>query len=354
MFYRAKAPLRISFCGGGTDVAPYCDEHGGCVLSTTINMYAYATLQERRDNQLIVHSLDYDIIAKYDVKRAIRFDGRLDLVKAVLNRMGKHRGFSLFIHNDAPPGSGLGSSGTIGAMLVGVLNDVNHLRLSKYQIASRAVEIERKDLKIPGGRQDQYAAVFGGFNWIDFHKDQTVVTPLRIEPWIRQELQYHLLLLYTKKQHYSGDLIKAQVDLYKRKNRQHLEGLHALKTLAMHMKTALVRGQLREFGRMMDQVWTNKKKMNPLTTTAYADEVYAVAKKYGAIGGKVLGAGGGGYLLLFCQFDKKHHVAKAVEQLGCKVVNFNFEEQGLQIWTVQRDLIYDRALKSTRGQSVFR
>jgi D-glycero-alpha-D-manno-heptose-7-phosphate kinase len=336
MLIRGKVPLRVSFTGGGTDVAPYCDDFGGAVLSSTINMYAYATIEPREDNEVQILSLDYDTLIKYDVNDSIRYDGRLDLLKAIISRMGLKQGINLFIHNDAPPGSGLGSSGAIATMIVSMVAKLMGRKMNRYDVANLAVDIERNELGVPGGKQDQFAAVFGGFNFIEFSKDRTLVHGLRIDREIVRELEYHLLLVYTKKNHYSGDLIQAQVDLYNKKDEQHLEGLHELKNFVFLQKEALLFGNLGKFAEIFHQGWLSKKKMNPLTTTDYVDEIYSQALKLGALGGKVLGAGGGGYILLFCPFNKKHLISKRVEEMGAKVVPFSFESEGLQTWTVSR------------------
>jgi D-glycero-alpha-D-manno-heptose-7-phosphate kinase len=199
MIIRSKAPLRISFAGGGTDVPPYSDERGGAVLSTTINKYAWATMIPRKDATIKVKSLDYDIVAKYHADQKLFYDGELDLVKAVINHMGTKDGLDLFMHSDAPPGSGLGSSSTVVVALVGLFQKWMNKPLTEYDIAELSYKIERKDLGIKGGKQDQYAATFGGFNYIEFNAESTIVNPLRIKRDILNELEYSLqssLVLY--------------------------------------------------------------------------------------------------------------------------------------------------------------
>lgn len=340
MLVRGKAPLRVSFCGGGTDVSPYCDEHGGVVLSSTINLYAYATIEERNDNLVNIRSLDYDTTIKYDVRAEIALDGRLDLIKAILAELVKdQKGLNLFIHNDAPPGSGLGSSGTIGSMIVGMLVQTQGLNMDRNEVAEKAIHIERDILKNPGGRQDQYAAVYGGFSFMEFHADRTVVYQLRIDRAVIRELEYHLLLVYTHKTHHSGGLIQEQVDRYKRAEKDHIEALHELKHLTYEMREALVQGNVRRIGDLLHEAWVNKVRMNPYVTTDYVNELYETARKMGARGGKILGAGGGGYLLLFCPFQKKHEIAKKVTEMGAVVVNFSFEKEGLQVWSTRKNNI---------------
>lgn len=219
MIIRSKAPLRISFAGGGTDVPPYPEERGGAVLNTTINKYAYATLIPREDETINVESLDYDIVAKYHADEKLFYDGELDLVKAVINHMETKQGLDLFIHSDAPPGSGLGSSSTVVVTLVGAFQKWLNIPLTDYDIAELAYKIERKDLGVKGGKQDQYAATFGGFNYIEFHAESTIVNPLRIKRDILNELEYRLLLCYTGKTRLSANILEEQIGKYVRRRK---------------------------------------------------------------------------------------------------------------------------------------
>src|SRR5262249_55396356 len=214
MIFRAKAPLRISFCGGGTDVSPYLEQFGGAVLSATINRYAYGSLSQRDAPDVTIQSLDYDLVARYGVDEVFRTDGELALVRAVLKRFNVNQKADIFLHSDAPPGSGLGSSSTMCVTMVGLLKKYLGINLGKYEVAELAFEIERNDLGIKGGRQDQYASVFGGFNLIEFSAGGTVVNPLRLEPYIVRELQYHLLLCFTGQTRVSSGLIDYQVERF--------------------------------------------------------------------------------------------------------------------------------------------
>ena len=253
MLIRGKAPLRISFSGGGTDVSPYPETHGGVVLSTTINMYAHGTLQPRDDDEINIYSLDYDVLANYHVNDEISLDGKLSLVNAVIKRMNVRKGFDLFLHCDAPPGTGMGSSGTMCALLVGLFKEFLHLPLTNYEMAEVAYLVEREDLNLLGGRQDQYAAIFGGFNLIEFFGDRTVVTPLRIEPWILRELEYHLLLCYTKSSRYSGKLIEQHVKYFEDGREDTVSAMKELKSITYEMKNALLQGTLEEFAHLLYQ-----------------------------------------------------------------------------------------------------
>jgi D-glycero-alpha-D-manno-heptose-7-phosphate kinase len=313
MIIRSKAPLRISFCGGGTDISPYVEERGGVVLSVTIDKYAYGSLRLRDDKNITVESLDYDIVAKYHLEDDLEYDGELDLVKAVLKNMcnGNKQGLDFFIHSDAPPGSGLGSSSTVVVALIGLLKHWQRLPLTNYEMAELAYHIERIDLAIDGGMQDQYAAVFGGFNFIEFGPAAVIVNPLRIDIETINELQYNLLLCYTGRTRFE------------------------MKKITVEMKNALLQGHLNDFGCLLHEAWNNKKKMAKQITTSNIDVLYEAARANGALGGKILGAGGGGYLMLYCQFDKKHLIAEALEKLGGQVVEFTFDYHGLQTWEVK-------------------
>jgi D-glycero-alpha-D-manno-heptose-7-phosphate kinase len=334
---RSKAPLRISFCGGGTDVQPYPAERGGVVLNATIDKYAYGSLRLRDDRSITVQSLDYDIVAKYHVDDEMQYDGKLDLVKATikLTMNGNKQGLDFFIHSDAPPGSGLGSSSTMVVALIGVMKHWLRLPMTDYEIAELAYRIERIELQIQGGMQDQYAAVFGGFNFIEFGPSVVIVNPLRIEPEIVNELQYNLLMCYTGRTRLSGNIITTQVDAYCRKEEEVLRAMEEMKTITVELKNALLQGRLNEFGALLHEAWVNKKKMAKQITNAMIDTLYEVARTNGALGGKILGAGGGGYLLLYCPFDKKHIIASELEKLGGQIVEFTFDPYGLQTWEVR-------------------
>lgn len=338
MIIRSKAPLRISFAGGGTDVEPYLSERGGVVLSTTIDKYAYGSLRFRDDRQITVTSLDYDVVAKYELDEPLTYDGNLDLVKAVirrLNRDNNDQGLDFFLHSDAPPGSGLGSSSTVVVALIGLFKHWLHLPLTNYEIADLAYQIERIDLGIKGGKQDQFAATFGGFNFIEFYRDATVVNPLRVPSDVLNELHYNLLLCYTGKTRLSARIIDTQVEGYVQGKEDVVRAMDELKAIATDLKNALLQGRLNDFGALLHEAWMSKKKMAAQISDPHIDELYEIARKHGALGGKISGAGGGGYMFFYCQFDKKHIVAEQLERLGAQVVDLNFDFHGLQTWEVR-------------------
>lgn len=335
MLIRAKAPLRLSFAGGGTDVPPFPEIEGGCVLSTTISRYAYGTLQPRSDDQLRIQSLDFGQTVTYGARDRLEYDGKLDLVKAALVHIGVgSSGFDLYLHTDAPPGSGLGASSAMMVALVGLLRERQSLPLTDYAIAELACRLERVELGIEGGLQDQYASTFGGFNFIEFLDKHVVVNPLRIPADVQNELHYNLLLVFTGRIRLSANIIEDQVNRYRSGEKDSIDALRALKSLAVEMKSALLRRQLDDFGRLLHEQWLEKKRMSPRISDSHLDAIYDAALSCGATGGKVTGAGGGGYMLLYCPNETRARVAKRLVEMGCSVTDFGFEPTGLQTWRI--------------------
>ena len=241
-------------------------------------------------------------------------------------------GLRLFLHSDAPPGSGLGSSSTLVVALVGLFRHWLRQPLTDYQIAELAYQIERVDLNIKGGMQDQYAATFGGVNFIEFYDKAVIVNPLRVSAERLNELEYNLLLCYTGRTRLSANIVARQTESFIQRKEEVVCALDAQKEMAIQMKNALLQGHLDDFGRLLHQAWQTKKQLDPAISTPQIDEMYETARREGAIGGKILGAGGGGYLLLYCPFDRKHLVAAELERLGGQVVDFGIESRGLQTW----------------------
>lgn len=335
MIIRSRAPLRISFCGGGTDVQPYPQKYGGVVLSGTINRYTYCSLVPDSTTQLKVHSLDYQRSAAFGLHEALPFDGDLDIFKAVFRRLPVRNGLKLFVHSDAPPGSGLGSSSALVVALIGALWHLLHRHRDNYEIADLAYRMEREDLGIKGGMQDQYSAAFGGFNFIEFSRDGVIVNPLRLSGDVVCELEYHLLLVYTGKTRLSGNIVGRQIDAYEREDPKVMDALLTIKGLTVAMKNALVRGRLQEFGATLHEAWVAKKQLDGGIATPQVDTLYEEARRLGALGGKILGAGGGGHMLLFVPYTHKHDVAQRMISLGAEVVPFAFEQHGLHSWQVE-------------------
>ncbi|HWE13277.1 MAG TPA: hypothetical protein VG365_07190 [Solirubrobacteraceae bacterium] len=333
--YRAKAPLRVSFAGGGTDVAPFPEREGGLVLSATINRYAHGILRPRTDGRVSLESLDLGTALEYGAQDPIEYDGQLDLVKAAIQRVAaldEARGIDLFLHTAAPPGSGLGASSALMVSLIGMLRDFHRLALTDYEIAELAWEVERLDLGLKGGLQDQYAATFGGFNFIEFHPNGVIVNPLRIPRTTIDELEANLLLCFTGTTRAGDHIIDDQTSRYESNHRDTLEGLRVQKELASAMKDALLRGQLSDFGELLGTAWSYKKRMSPRISTPLVDEAYQEALDHGALGGKITGAGGGGFMLFYCRPGCRHRVAARVRQMGLQETDFGFEPEGLRSW----------------------
>ncbi|QLH75035.1 MAG: hypothetical protein HPY73_06010 [Methanomassiliicoccales archaeon] len=333
---RSKAPLRISFAGGGTDVSPYCDERGGAVLSATIDMYAYCSIVPRNDRQISIRSLDYGREERWTANGLFTYDGNLDLIKAVLNHFDVKQGFDMFLHCDAPPGSGLGGSSTVIVSILGAITEWMNEPMSQYEMAKLAYSLEREELGFKGGRQDQYAAVFGGFNYIEFKGNDTIVTPLRIKGDVLNELHYLLLLCYTGKTRDSANIIDEQTKGYIDKKEDVVQALDNAKKLAKETKDALMVGDIKRIGVLLNESWEQKKRFTKKITNDRVDAIYSTAMANGALGGKISGAGGGGFMFFICDYERKHVVAKELAKLGVEMTHFNFDKHGLQTWRFMR------------------
>lgn len=339
---RSRAPLRVSFAGGGTDVAPFPQREGGAVLSGTISSFAYATLRPRVDGRITVQSLDYGYSIGFGVDEPVEYNGELDLPKAAIRRIREIpgaldvTGFDLFLHTNAPPGSGLGSSSAVMVSVIGLVAAHCGLDLTQYEIAELAYKLEREDLGIPGGSQDQYAAAFGGFNFIEFSGDDVLVNPLRIRHSTIHELEHNMLLAFTGQTRVSDHIIEDQRSRYEEGNARALEGLRAQKELASRMKSALVRGEVDSFGRLLGEAWEEKQKMSDRIATPLISEAMKRALACGALGGKVTGAGGGGHMVFVCEFERRHLVAEELLSMGMTVSEPIFSEHGVTTWRAQR------------------
>jgi D-glycero-alpha-D-manno-heptose-7-phosphate kinase len=334
--FRAKAPLRVSFAGGGTDVSPFPEREGGLVLSATVNRYAHATLRPRTDGRIRVESLDLGAALEYGSEEPVDYEGQLGLIQAAIRRVAQlevPRGIDLFLHTAAPPGSGLGASSALIVSLIGVLAAYHKVALTDYELAHLAWEVERIDLGLKGGLQDQYSAAFGGFNFMEFTPEGVIVNPLRIKPEIANELESNLLLVFTGATRAGDHIIDDQTRRYEAFDSDAVEGLRMQKELASSMKEALLRGRLTEFGELMDTAWAYKKRMSPRISTPTIDEAYHEAMELGAVGGKVTGAGGGGFMLFYCRPGCLHRVADRLRQMGLEPTDFAFDHEGLRTWT---------------------
>jgi D-glycero-alpha-D-manno-heptose-7-phosphate kinase len=314
----------------------FCNVRAASASTQRSTSIPTGTLRARSDGAITIHSFDYDSSIELAPEETPVFDGRLDLAKAAILRFtsGSHGGFDLLLHSNAPPGSGLGASSAMMVTLIGVLAEFRGIPATDYELAELAHSIEREELGIRGGRQDQHAATFGGFNFIELYGDHVVANPLRIAADIMLELEHNLLLCYTGTTRQSDHIIEDQMGRYEAGEEGAVAGLMAQKELALEMKNALLQRRLGEFGELLHSAWEAKKRMSTRISNDRIEELYGAARNAGAIGGKVTGAGGGGYLLLYCQHDRKHHVAAKMRELGATVDEFAFEGAGLRTWRV--------------------
>ncbi len=340
MIYRSKAPLRIGLAGGGTDVSPYSDMFGGAILNTTLSLYANATIEPLDSNQIIFRAIDRDEEQVFDWSKSIELDGKLDLLKGVYNRIQRdygigQQGFRLSTFVDAPAGSGLGTSSTLVVAIIGAFAEMLRLPLGEYDMAHYAYEIERKDLRLAGGKQDQYAATFGGVNFMEFYgDDKVIVNPLRIKQQYLFELENNLLLYYTSTSRESAEIIKKQSRNVVEKNDSSIEAMHQLKEQARLMKEALLKGKLHEIGEILDFGFQQKRQMAEGISNPLMEEIYETAKEAGATGGKISGAGGGGFMIFYCPANTKYSVLKSLERFGGRHRSYQFTEHGLKTWTI--------------------
>jgi D-glycero-alpha-D-manno-heptose-7-phosphate kinase len=340
MIYRSRAPLRIGLAGGGTDVSPYSDLYGGAILNATISLFANASIEPIEENAIIVQALDRHEEQRFEWNNQLPVNGKLDLLKGVYNRIQKDygvplTGFKLSTYVDAPAGSGLGTSSTLVVAIIGAFYEMLRLPLGEYDIAHYAYEVERSDLQLAGGKQDQYAATFGGVNFMEFYEgDRVIVNPLRIRQQYLNELENNLVLYFTSTSRESATIIKEQVKNVNQKNEKSIEAMHQLKEQARMMKEALLKGRLHEFGEILDFGFEQKRLMAANISNSSLDEIYYAAKKAGATGGKISGAGGGGFMIFYCPGNCRYKVIETLEKFGGQTKPFLFTKSGLNTWTV--------------------
>lgn len=335
---RSKAPLRIGLAGGGTDVSPYSNEYGGAVLNATINMYAYCFLNETGDDSISFKSRDYGCDVTYPLAAQLPIDGNLDLFKHIYNRLVREfspiiKPFCLVTYSDAPYGSGLGGSSTLVVAILKAMAEWWRLPLGEYDVAQLAYQIEREDAQLKGGKQDQYSATFGGFNYMEFYGDRVIVNPLRIKEETINELQGSLLLCYTGRSRESAHIIQSQIRNVSSGQMQAIEAMHQVKQDAFDMKEAVLTNRLDRFSEILDRAWDNKKRMAGAISNADIDALYDYAKRNGATAGKISGAGGGGFIMLAVDPVNKYDLKNGLCNKGYKTLDINFTNLGAQAWT---------------------
>jgi len=342
MIIRSKAPFRLGLAGGGTDVSPYSDQFGGAILNATISLYARTTIEPIDNGKSIAFfSVDNGKTYNFDCLSELPLNGEIDLQIGIYNRIikdfnnGEPLSFKLTTSMDVPTGSGLGTSSTLVVSVLGAFVEWLQLPLGEYDIAQLAYDIERNDLQMAGGKQDQYAATFGGVNFMEFYGDRVVVNPLRIKKSFLHEIAFDLILYYTKTSRESAKIIEKQIENVKKSDAKPIEAMHKLKKHAFSMKEAFLRSQVNKIGTVLHESWLNKKEMADGISNPVIDEIYETAINAGAIGGKISGAGGGGFMMFFTEKTNRYSVVKALEELGGEVKRYEFTNNGLFAWTLK-------------------
>jgi len=341
MIIRSKAPLRLGLAGGGTDVSPYSDEFGGFVLNATIDMYAYATIEVTDNDRVEFHAVDRDEHFESRSTSHIEIDGALALHKGVYNRVvkdfngGKPLSFRMTTYSDAVAGSGLGSSSTLVVAMLKTFVEWLNIPLGEYDMAQLAYEIERQDIGLSGGKQDQYAATFGGFNFMEFYEGhRVIVNPLRIKKWIVDELEASMVLFFTGVSRDSAKIIDEQKQNVSGKKQKSVDAMHQLKADARNMKEALLKGEITRFGQILSRSWETKKNMASTITNNEIDHIYKTVLDAGVVAGKISGAGGGGFMMLMLEPTKKVNVIKELFKFEGRIYKFHFTQEGTVGWTL--------------------
>lgn len=334
VFARARSPVRISFGGGGSDLTHFFSGQDGAVINSTISLYSHATLRIRDDEKITIHSLDLkDTLHADSLKQALEKDNRFGLIKAILRTVQPDFGFDLYLHSDFPMNSGLGGSAVVSATILGCFNQFRRDQWDLHELAELAFQAERLYLGVSGGWQDQYATVFGGFNFIEFRMDQNIVHPLRIHSDILLELEESLILCDTGTSHSSGQIHEDQ--------RRQMEDkivrqqVNSNVELSYQIRNQLLRGMLLDFGHSLHEAWQFKRQFSRKISTHRLDKIYEGARAHGALGGKLLGAGGGGFFLFYVPPFRKHELIQHLEVSKLQVRPFRFEQEGLRAWTVR-------------------
>lgn len=332
---RARSPVRIDLAGGWTDVPPFSTEQGGCVVNAAISRYSYASLVPSSSGEFRLESADYDEQVDAHSIRQMEYNGSLDLLKAAIRRRGYEMGGHIITRCEAPPGSGTGSSASMGVTMVGIIDHIMGAATSRMDVAATANLLETEELKIPGGKQDQYAAAIGGINFMEFRDLEVIVEPINVSPEFLLELEKHLVLVYTGKSRLSGNLISRVMGAYTAKREGVDEALKNIRQAAIEMRDALLAQDLVRVGQVLDFNWQNQKRLYEEMTTPKIEALFHAARPEGVLGGKACGAGGGGCICLLCEPDREHKVRFAVEDLGGHIIEFQFDHQGLQVWDTE-------------------
>lgn len=331
MFLIARAPVRLSFGGGGTDLPAYYTQFGGAVLNTAINRYVYVVISNGASEALQIISSDFRVFYRHTGETEMTTDGELGLAKAVLREFGDFAGLDLFLSSQVPPGTGLGSSGAVAVCLVTALAAWQGRAMSRTEIAEMACDIGINRLKLPSGKQDEYGSALGGLNQIIFTQDETRVQPLDLPPDVMDTFQRRMMLFFTGKSRNSGDILKKQSSASQEKDPATLERMHRIKVLGLEMAEALRCQDLDAFGDLLHQSWVQKRGVVSDISNNLIDQAYAAAREHGALGGKIAGAGGGGFMMLYCHEEHQDAVTRALQDLSLSRMDFRFDFDGPQV-----------------------
>ena len=338
VFARSKSPVRISFGGGGSDTSAYFSENKAAVINSTISLYTHTTLKLRDDDKIIIESLDLnDKISFNNLEELLDYNGKFALIQSVIKAIKPVFGFELYIHSDFPMSSGLGGSAVVTSSILGCFNQFRNDKWDKHDIAEIAFQAERLHLGVAGGWQDQYATVFGGLNFMEFNKEQNIINPIRLNNDTVLELEECLVLCYTGTTHDSGNIHDDQKEQTQKVDVQ--QRIQSNVELTFQMRNHLLRGRLNEFGKCLHKAWELKRSFSSKISTPWLDEIYKGAMENGAIGGKLLGAGGGGYFLFYVPSFDRHKLMNWIKTKELIVTPFVFENNGLQSWTVRENIL---------------
>ena len=332
VFARGRAPVRITFGGGGTDLTHFFVDQGGAVINATINKYAHATLRKRTDSSVRIYSHDLKKVVEVSSPADLRLDGVLDLIVSVVKLIQPTFGFEMEVAADYPVGSGLGGSASVAAAVIGCFNEFRSDPWDRHQISEMAFQAERLIMNIPGGWQDQYATVFGGINYMEFTADHNVILPLRLESKTVAELEESLVLCYTGRSHDSGAIHRDQRAHLETPESNAAESGSRKKELTLEMKRKLLRGDVYGYGKLLHEAWLLKRQDSLMITDSELDRIYSRAMANGALGGKILGAGGGGFFLFFVPPFQQYRVFDALSEQGYRCERVMFDESGLKSW----------------------
>jgi D-glycero-alpha-D-manno-heptose-7-phosphate kinase len=340
MIIRSKAPLRLGLAGGGTDIADYYNHYGGYVLNSTVDMYAYCTIEPAQTGKIEFTAADLGKKEEYPAQEKLPLSPALPLHTGIYNRIvsdfiKKPLSFKMTTWSDAPAGSGLGSSSTLVVAIIKAFEEWLNLPLGEYDIAALACKVEREDAGLAGGKQDQYAATFGGFNFMEFYEnEQVIVNPLRLKRWIRNELEASLVLYYTGVSRESANIISEQIQHAKKGDVKNIESMYEMKKQAALMKEALLKGDFKGFSTCLQNGWEAKKNLASSISNPFLDDLYQYVLDNGAESAKISGAGGGGFMMIYCNPCKRIALIRALKEKQGMALTPSFTETGTQGWTI--------------------